>query len=155
MHLSIGPFSFPDSHFLLPPLPSLGPPSRKSRVLVPGTVSGEHNPSPLPCFLLIVSPLIVFVTRIPPCWEGEGKGRGQKGSDCLRWGPIVFWPLGCDGGLSLLSPSNFSNKPVRHITISPMLWMKKLSGGRENLSNQSTVIQLCGRADFKPRSLLF
>ena len=38
----------------------------------PQTVfSGEHNPSPLPCFLLIVYPLDVFVSRIPPCLEGK------------------------------------------------------------------------------------
>ena len=40
----------------------------------------------------------------------------------------------------LLSHSNFSNKPVRQIIISPILWMKKMRSC-ESLSKQSKVIE--------------
>lgn len=61
-----------------PPVPGTNPPG-SLEFWSQALFSGEHNPSPLPCFLLIVTPLIVFVTRIPPCLEGEGRGREQRG----------------------------------------------------------------------------
>ena len=105
----------------------------------PQTVfSGEHNPSPLPRFLLIVYPLDVFVSRIPPCLEGK---RAKVGTEMnltpSEMGNHVFMYLQLS---HLLSHSNFSNKPVRQIIISPILWMKKMRCC-ESLSNQSKVIQ--------------
>ena len=99
----------------------------------PRTVfSGEHDPSPLPCCPLIVYPLDVFVTRVPPSLEGKrAKGGTEINLTPLGMGNNVFMYLQLS---HLLSHSNFSNKPVRQIIISPILWTKKMRCC-ESLSN--------------------
>ena len=60
--------------------------------------SRQHNPSPLLCFLLIVSLLNLFVTRTPPYLEGKRKGGERKGTKKKNLAPLeighyVFWHL--------------------------------------------------------------
>lgn len=83
----------PLSYIFCPLLPDpWGHPSGSLKSWSQALCSGEHNPSPLPCFLLIVSLLNVFGTRPLPIWKERGKEGNRKESDYLRDGAACVLP---------------------------------------------------------------
>lgn len=152
MYLCIGSFLLPWLTFSAPSHLILGTTLQEVSSSGLRQFSGEHNPSPLPCFLLIVSPLNVFVTRIPPHLVGKRKRGERQGTKrnltTSEMGRDVFWHLGWRRESLICYLTQISATDLwGRLLLAPFYWWRNW-GGCEWLSNQSKVLNNTGGAGF-------